>query len=248
MTHHTLSLLSPLEPGTEEDIEELEALFSELETFTLVQQLRSATRHIPGRGTVPVWKEYTAYNGIKDDGRRSERLTTGPLAGSAGVAAQKVFIDEETGALHLFINFGPGTCGWPDTVHGGAISTICDEALGRVAIRSFEGRTGVTANLEVSFKDKVQPGLWYVLVAVPLAPPDEETGKRKRVVDGALCCASELSPRLDEGPDVPPSLKMAASDPKSGSMALLDTHVHVTCRALFVAPKNMPLAPITSEF
>lgn len=241
-------MLSPLPPGTEEDIEELEALFEELDSFTLVQQLRSATRHISGRGDVPVWKEYKAYNGIKDDGRRSERLTTGPLAGSAGVAAQRVFIDEDTGALHLFVNFGPGTCGWPDTVHGGAISTICDEALGRVAIRSFEGRTGVTANLEVNFKDKVQPGLWYVLVAAPLAPPDEETGKRKRVVNGVLCCASAVAPRLDEGSQIPPSLKKSAGDPTSGTMSLLDTHVHVTCRALFVAPKNVPLGPIPSEF
>lgn len=120
-----------------------------------------------------------------------------------------------------------GTCGWPRVVHGGAISTVCDEALGRVAIRQFEGGTGVTASLEVAFHEVVRPGEWYVFVGMPVVEAEEEDEggggeigkgaegaedqvgddgveekkpqKRKVRVQGVLACLGEERPRYDDG-------------------------------------------------
>lgn len=47
---------------------------------------------------------------------------------------------------------GPGLEGWPTIVHGGALATVIDENLGRVAVRTFPERTGVTANLQVNYR------------------------------------------------------------------------------------------------
>jgi acyl-coenzyme A thioesterase PaaI-like protein len=48
-------------------------------------------------------------------------------------------------------------------VHGGAVATVIDENLGRIAIRHFPERTGVTANLNVSYRNKTLSNGFYAL-------------------------------------------------------------------------------------
>lgn len=64
------------------------------------------------------------------------------------------------------VYFGAGMEGWPMVIHGGALSTVIDEHLGRVAIRSFPSRTGVTANLDINFRARVRSGEFYTLHTV----------------------------------------------------------------------------------
>lgn len=194
--HQRFAFLSPIEPDSEEDKEELDELFAELDEYSIVQQLQSEKKYVDGKGYVPVWEEYTAYSGFSDD-RKPQRLTTGPLAGSAGVAAQRVYWNEDLKQCFLFINFGPAVCGWPEVVHGGAVTTICDETLGRVAIRTSEAKTAITAHLEVKFEDKVVPGLWYLLVAGIDGARESECTDRKKYVRGALVCVNEATPQKD---------------------------------------------------
>ena len=164
----------PSTPGSAEDHEKLQLLAEEYDGLPLVRGLRALSED---DGT-PCWREYVAYRGLSDPSstsasleRRETTLGTGPLKGSRGLAAQSVFVHEESGQVMTIVNFGEGTCGWPGVVHGGAISTVFDEALGRAAAiavqRSNNGKRSavVTANLAVNFFEKCRPGEWYVIFA-----------------------------------------------------------------------------------
>jgi acyl-coenzyme A thioesterase PaaI-like protein len=48
-------------------------------------------------------------------------------------------------------------------VHGGALGTVIDENLGRVAIRRFPARTGLTANLNLNYRAPVYSDNFYTL-------------------------------------------------------------------------------------
>lgn len=67
--------------------------------------------------------------------------------------------------------------------HGGAIATVMDESLGRVAVRGFKAKTGVTANLELDYRRPVLVGRFYVLRAEAV---EEGRGERKMWVRGCL--------------------------------------------------------------
>lgn len=61
------------------------------------------------------------------------------------------------------VYLGRGLEGWPTVVHGGALGTVIDENLGRVAIRHFPERTGVTANLNLNYRAPVFSDRFYSL-------------------------------------------------------------------------------------
>ena len=82
----------PLEPGSEEDQEYMKALGEEFASLPLVQYLRTVWEDRDGQ-QVRVFREWVAYSGLKETERRLNRLTTGPLAGTRGVAAQMAFWD-----------------------------------------------------------------------------------------------------------------------------------------------------------
>ena len=162
----------PSPPGSPEDHEELQILAQEYDALPLVQELRNETRFDLSTNTrVSSWKEWVAYKAFSDPTspiasaeRRANMLSTGPLRGSQGLAAQSVFWNEHEKTAVVFINFGEAMCGWPGIVHGGAIATVMDETLGRVAGRCAK-KSIVTASLKVDYLDKVEPGQWYVLFA-----------------------------------------------------------------------------------
>lgn len=61
-------------------------------------------------------------------------------------------------------------------VHGGALATVIDENLGRVAIRHLPERTGVTANMQINYRAPVFSGNFYSFHA---AIDTERTTERK---------------------------------------------------------------------
>lgn len=219
-------------PDEQQDAADLKAMWENFDQIELVKELRNSWRTEDGR-QVPVWKEHTAYQSF-EEAERGPRLTTGPLAGSHGVAAQRIFVSgslEEHNLMMLhFVCFGRGTVGWPGVVHGGALGTILDESLGRCAARHLDARTGVTANLELNYVDKCTPGEWYVIIlGLDEAHEADQTG-RKKYVTGVMACCGESGPQYDgEG--------------------FANVHPHVVAKALFVAPKNIKLiAPIEEQF
>lgn len=64
------------------------------------------------------------------------------MGGSAGIALQRVFWLEDDKKAVSLLWFGRGMAGWPGVVHGGALATVMDESLGRVALRLFPSKTG----------------------------------------------------------------------------------------------------------
>ena len=206
----------------------MKILDEELDSIALVQQLRAAVTIDENGESKPAYREWTAYEGFTGlMGRRNQRFTTGPLAGSAGVAAQRVFWNEQEQHLILFVNFGPRTTGWPNVVHGGAIFTIFDEALGRLAIRTVPAKTAVTATLDVSYLEKVEPGQWFVIMA---GMDDSKTSTdTKRWVSGILACCNQDSPSK-EGDEIS------------------DVHPHATAQGLFVVPKGVELPQLVEDF
>lgn len=215
-------------PTEEEDAEDLADMIAAFDELPLVQSLRSSWRLVDGK-RVPLWKEWIAYQALTEPARRAERLTTGPLAGSHGVAAQRIFLNEENGSMVHFVCFGAGTTGWPGIVHGGAISTIIDESFGRFAARKVEARTAITASLELSYVQKSVPGEWYVIIlGLDDDHKDEQTDKKKYMA-GVMAC-------LEDG-------NLKYSDGNFDSV-----HPHVLAKALYVVPKAVKLPVIPDEF
>lgn len=68
-------------------------------------------------------------------------------------------------------------------VHGGALATVIDENVGRVAVRHFPEKTGVTANLEINYRAPVYSGNFYSIHATL---DTERSTDRKGYVTGEV--------------------------------------------------------------
>lgn len=152
----------------------LDELTSEFNDMTFVQRLRSGNvfdESVFGSGST--WREWPAYQALnfppaRDAAaarRKRDTLTTGPYATANGLAVQEIFYNQDAQTLYLFVNFGHAMCSKPGVVHPGAIATVIDEGLGRVALRSTEERAAVTAKLEVRPRRPLYAGQWYILYA-----------------------------------------------------------------------------------
>ncbi|CAG7943156.1 unnamed protein product [Penicillium salamii] len=75
----------------------------------------------------------------------------------------RVFWNDKEKKNVSVVFLGRGMEGWPTMVHGGAIGTVVDENLGRIAIRHFPERTGVTANLNLNYRAPVTSDKFYTL-------------------------------------------------------------------------------------
>lgn len=151
------------------------------------------------------------------------RLTTGAIGGIRGMGAyHRIFHNRETGQIISIVHLGSALTGWPRVVHGGAIATILDEALGRCAILSFPARTGVTARLELQYRRPVKTNDYYIVTCTPLVPDEYKNNK-----DGVDSNGKELR--------------------KLWCEATLDTVEGKRCveaRGLFVVPRKYKLGKV----
>ncbi|RAH66788.1 PaaI family thioesterase [Aspergillus aculeatinus CBS 121060] len=164
---------APALPGTLEDQGRLEAINSKFEHWLpIVQRLRAN----------PDYVEADVYGNFSED-EKTQRLTSGPLRGSRGIGLQRVFYNDKEKTAVNVAYLGPGLEGWPTMVHGGALGTIIDEHLGRVAIRNLPQRTGVTANLELQYRAPVFSNNFYTFHATL---DQERSTERKAFVRGEV--------------------------------------------------------------
>ncbi|RYP06015.1 hypothetical protein DL764_003432 [Monosporascus ibericus] len=179
------------EPGTPEDEHLLAVIRRKAAALPLVQRLEAD----------PEWTSWDAYSGFEDSEtspasdagvaprrrRREARLTSDALAGSRGLAYQRVFRNDTTGECLSVVYFGSGTAGWPGIVHGGCLATVLDESLGRCAILRFPSRTGVTATLELTYKAPTRTEAFYVVRARPTSGEAASgNSDRKAWVEGSV--------------------------------------------------------------
>ncbi|KAI1122810.1 hypothetical protein F5Y10DRAFT_253130 [Nemania abortiva] len=183
----------------------------------------------------PSWTSWDAYAGIATtapavgDGARGisaaqSRITSGPMAGSSGLAFQRIFHNAATGEVVSVIYFGAGLAGWPGVVHGGALATVLDESLGRCAILKFPSRTGVTANLELQYRAPTRTNDFYVIRATPVVSDDDDVISK----DGIRKGDRKLWVR--------------------GTLEREDGKVSVEAKALFVVPRAYKLRPLVEDF
>lgn len=174
----------PFHRGSTGDELLLERVSAALESLPLVKELRDS----------PNVREWTAYSSLTAQ-ERAHRLTSGPMGGSAGIAIQRVFwLEDEARAISV-IWFGRGMAGWPGVVHGGALATVLDESLGRVALRSLPGKFGVTANLSLNYRSQTLTDDFYVIRVEVMAGEMTETKAKVRgtleTLNGEVCVQAE---------------------------------------------------------
>jgi acyl-coenzyme A thioesterase PaaI-like protein len=182
----------------------------------------------------PAWTSWDAYAGTDDTtplpgsprgiSAAQTRITSGPMAGSSGLAFQRVFHNASTGEVVSIVYFGAALSGWPGVVHGGALATLLDESLGRCALLRFPSRTGVTANLEMRYRAPTLTNDFYVIHATPV---------------------------VSEGDEVVGTDGTRKSDRKlwvNGTLASEKGKIYVEAKALFVVPKGFELRPLAQGF
>lgn len=122
------------------------------------------------------------------------------------------------------IYLGGALSGFPGVVHGGVLATVLDEGLGRCAIYRFPARTGVTANLDVAYKNPTLTNAFYVMKTKPV------------LVDSDEIVAKDGTKKSDRKLWV------------TGSIETLEGKVCVESKALFVVPKNAKVGRLDDKW
>ena len=79
------------------------------------------------------------------------------LAGDEKLERYELHLSSDKRSLRADVRLGPKACGHPRWIHGGAIASVFDDAMGTLFLSSSEG-TGFTANLNVDYRSPVPEG------------------------------------------------------------------------------------------
>ncbi|KKY22593.1 putative thioesterase family protein [Phaeomoniella chlamydospora] len=198
------------EVGSDEDLDMLESIEEIFNDHIGVIQLREN----------PDYQEIQPYWHLSPD-EQKHSMIPGPLNGTRGIV-WKMFWNEKLKSITIFVFFGNGSEGWPDVVHGGMLSTVLDEALGRVAANTFPANMATNSRLDIAFVKPVRPGTIYQIRAHPddlildmkngiASVPDTEERKREATILGVL---------LDEAVDGPNSQETTLVEAKGTYVAV----------------------------
>ena len=125
---------------------------------------------------------------------RMHHLTSGVLAGPGRIEVPPLMFVEKEGKGGITLTYlGADICGHPGLVHGGALATLLDESLARCCFQALPNKVGLTANLNVNYRNPVPAGS-YVLIRSKTAKVEG----RKVWVEGTL----ESLPKEGEAPVV----------------------------------------------
>lgn len=119
---------------------------------------------------------------------RDNHVGSGLLFGSKKFEIDPlVFVNEKEGRLTSFHYAGPDLAGHGKTIHNGAIAIIMDEGLCQCGFARLPSKKGVTAKLELNFKQGVPPG------ALVLDAHVTQAKGRKVVIEGTVRTFDEPS-------------------------------------------------------
>ena len=144
-------------PLTDEEIEETETIENYLHSHPVVQAIRSQKYLIESR---PHW--------AIPDRDIPHNLTGGTLRGLGRMSVAPIaFSDGEGLEFYAILHVGRDLCGpKKEIVHTGFLATIVDESLARCCFPALPNRIGVTANLNINYRQPL-PVDSYILVKVP---------------------------------------------------------------------------------
>lgn len=101
------------------------------------------------------------------EGQRSHNLTAGTLMGPGRVVVPPFVWSERGGKSLVSISYlGEDLCGHPGLVHGGLLATLLDEGLARCCFAALPNKVGMTANLNINYRNPTPAGGFVVLRAV----------------------------------------------------------------------------------
>jgi len=131
----------PADPDSPESLEYTASLEKKLQTLPVLNTLRN-------RGDAEEWYETRPYQHYPED-RRVNSLTAGALRGPGKLSLLPLIrVKRDESESFVFLHLGRGLCGHDGIIHGGLLSTLLDESLGRT-VRTV---TSVFTSAGIPFK------------------------------------------------------------------------------------------------
>ncbi|KAK6814512.1 hypothetical protein RU639_009486 [Aspergillus parasiticus] len=166
----------------------------------------------------------------------SVHMVIGSLSGPTKMPTDPYFFVKSDDACRMIgiCYVGSNLCGHPGFVHGGLLFTLFDDAFARCASNVFSSRIGMTANLDISFRNPSIPDRVYVYRSEVI-----KREGRKAWIAGEIRClrpfTAEEMLRRQESTNTGVSV-----EEKEGTLV-------AEAKALFVEPRNVtamvPLYP-----
>jgi len=126
----------------------------------------------------------------------SHHLLHDALAGAEKLERYELALRGDGQALTADVRLGRRACGHPRVVHGGALASVFDDAMGTLFLSAGHGG-GFTASLTVDYRAPVPAGTDLRLTAaVDRAETSARSGARKVYVTARLEAAPGAPPRL----------------------------------------------------
>ena len=97
--------------------------------------------------------------------QRKHSLTAATLIGPGRITVPPLVFLEEGKSLVSISYLGTDLCGHVGIIHGGLLATLLDEGLARCGFSALPNKIGVTANLNVNYRNPAPAGSYVVLKA-----------------------------------------------------------------------------------
>ncbi|KAG0636325.1 HotDog domain-containing protein [Tuber brumale] len=118
---------------------------------TVFERAADNNRTVKSLRSNPDYEEVRPWGSLTDE-QRKKALTPGLLAGNGKIQYNRVWVNRNDGSTVVVLGLGRKLTGYPETIHGGLIATITDEALGRTALNVLPTRNAATAKLTLTYK------------------------------------------------------------------------------------------------
>ena len=166
------------DPDSYESEHLLSKLRKDLNELGIVKELRSHREE---------WLEYEAYMSRPPELKASS-MTAGAMRGFGGLGIQRIFWNKEEQRLISIVFFGPSLVGWPGVVHGGAVATVLEENLERVANGPEFGSGSVPIDpvalkeVKLNYRKPTRANVFSIVKAeVEVGVPGSGDGTHKKV-------------------------------------------------------------------
>ena len=126
----------------------------------------------------------------------SHHLLHEALAGAEKLEKYELSLSADRQVLRAAVRLGSKACGHPRFIHGGAIASVFDDAMGTLFLSAGKG-TGFTANLTVDYRAPIPAGAELrVTCAVERSEVSARSGARKVWLTSRMEAADGSPPRL----------------------------------------------------
>ena len=112
----------------------------------------------------PAWTESRPHLRYPES-QRKHSLTAATLIGPGRIPVPPLVFLEEGKSLASISYLSTDLCGHVGIIHGGLLATLLDEGLARCGFSALPNKIGVTANLNINYRNPAPAGSYVVLKA-----------------------------------------------------------------------------------